>query len=220
MERKSSAGLHGISYFLVTLSLILLGAGAVSLHAAMPGSEESKSLSQAGGNNYLRQIDYSLWAPARIKAYKNSLAQPSAQPLAVLRIPKAKVVAPVLDGTDDVTLNSGVGRIPGTARPGQAGNVGIAGHRDSFFRALKNVSKGDRIELVTSSSTDVYIVNKVYITKPSDVGVLRSGPTPAVTLVTCYPFYYSGNAPQRYIVQALKQRVSTAANHQENSSGN
>jgi sortase A len=198
---------------LLSLGLIFLGFyvlaavnGALTSHAATLVFERSNEAGGAGpSDNSIGPIDFSLWAPARIKAYKESLSRPSNPPLAVLRIPKLRIVAPVLNGTDDITLNGGVGRIAGTALPGQPGNIGIAGHRDSFFRALKDIARGDRIELDTAGQIYVYVVDKAYITKPQDVNVLRAGPTPAITLVTCYPFYYAGSAPQRYVVQAFKQ---------------
>ncbi len=215
--KKSSAVLRVMERFLLTLGVILLGFyalarvhGIVTLHAAMRSFEENKAAGNRSADNRPEVTDYSLWSPARIKAYKESLSRRS-DPLAVLRIPKLRIVAPVLDGTDDLTLNSGVGRIPGTARPGQPGNIGIAGHRDGFFRGLKDIAKGDTIELATARETDVYVVDKVYIAKPDDVNILRPGPTPAVTLVTCYPFYFVGSAPERYIVQALLKRQAKAA---------
>jgi len=108
----------------------------------------------------------------------------------------------VLEGTDEFTLNRGVGRIVGTSLPGQGGNVGIAGHRDGFFRSLKDIRRGDSIELVTTWGTDVYAVDRVRITRPSDVRVLQPRTKPSLTLVTCYPFYFVGGTPNRYIVEA------------------
>ena len=109
---------------------------------------------------------------------------------------------PVYDGTDDLTLNRGVGRIIGTARLGEAGNTGIAGHRDGFFRGLKDIAPGDRIDLVLTSQTSHYVVENIQITSPDDVSVLQPTPKASLTLVTCYPFYFVGSAPQRYIVSA------------------
>ena len=122
--------------------------------------------------------------------------------LAVLRIPKIGVEVPVLEGTDNLTLNYAVGRIPGTARPGQRGNIGIAGHRDTFFRGLKDVSVGDSLQLESSGETAIYIVDRIRIVNPEDVGVLKPRYLPTLTLVTCYPFHFVGNAPKRYVVSA------------------
>ena len=126
--------------------------------------------------------------------------------LLFLRIPALHLEVPVLEGTDEVTLNRGVGRIAGTALPGQGGNIGIAGHRDGFFRRLKDIRTGDAIELATISGTDVFVVDRIRVTSPADVAVLRPRTKDSVTLVTCYPFYFVGPAPRRFIVQAsLKQ---------------
>lgn len=138
----------------------------------------------------------------RITAYEESLRQQFAPPLAGLEIPKIGVEVPVFDGTDDLTLNRGVGRIIGSGRVGQGGNVGIAGHRDGFFRGLKDVVAGDRIELRTPQRTEVYEVDQIRIVSPSDVDVLKDRGVATLTLVTCYPFYFIGDAPQRYIVRA------------------
>jgi sortase A len=126
--------------------------------------------------------------------------------LALLRIPALQLEVPVLEGTDAVTLNSGVGRIAGTAFPGEPGNIGIAGHRDSFFQGLKGVNKGDTIQLTFKQHTDTYVVDMIEITSPEDISVLEPGPQPELTLVTCYPFSFIGPAPRRFVVRAsLKQ---------------
>ena len=99
--------------------------------------------------------------------------------------------------TDDRTLNRGVGRIIGTARLGKAGNIWIAGHRDGFFRGLKDIAPGDTMELMMLNRTDQYVVKNVQITSPEDVSVLQPTSFYSLTLVTCYPFYFVGSAPQR-----------------------
>ena len=123
--------------------------------------------------------------------------------LAVLRVPKIDLEVAVLEGTDEFTLNRAVGRIIGTARIAEQGNIGIAGHRDGFFRGLSKVREGDRLELVTPERTEIYTVSRILIVKPQDVYVLNAELTPSITLVTCYPFYFVGNAPKRYIVQGM-----------------
>ena len=122
----------------------------------------------------------------------------------MLRIPKVRLEVPVLPGTDDRTLDRGVGHIEHTVEPGTDGNSGIAGHRDSFFRGLKDIGLGDLIELDTRQGTDVYRVERTWIVNPEDVWVLDPTPTRALTLVTCYPFYFVGAAPQRFIVRAVR----------------
>ena len=148
--------------------------------------------------------DTSLWSPLRIRAWEESLAK-DAPVMAVLRIPKIKLEVPVLKGTDDWTLNRAVGHIEDTALPGTAGNMGIAGHRDSFFRGLKDLVVGDALDVALEGRTERYLVTNIWIVKPEDVWVIDPTPTPAITLVTCYPFYFVGSAPQRYIVRAIPE---------------
>ncbi len=149
-------------------------------------------------------VDMSLWAEGRIRAYRESLEVYMGSPLAILRIPKIRLEVPVLEGTDELTLNRAVGRIAGTARPGGEGNLGVAGHRDGFFRGLKDLAPGDELELETLEGEHSYRVAEILIVEPEDVYVLEPTPHPSVTLVTCYPFYFVGSAPQRYIVRATQ----------------
>jgi sortase A len=148
------------------------------------------------------KLDFSLWSEKRIAGYEYSLAQYIDPPLAVLRISKVHLEAPVLEGTDELALNRGLGHIVGTVRPGEVGNIGIAGHRDGFFRVLKDVHPGDTIELVTPKRTDTFVVDQIVLVDPDDVSVLQPRSVLSLTLVTCYPFYYVGSAPRRYVVQA------------------
>jgi sortase A len=139
-----------------------------------------------------------------VRAWRATLGDPQRATLGVLRVARLRIEAPVLEGTDDWTLNRGVGHIADTATPGASGNIGIAGHRDGFFRALKDIAVGDVVELDTLHETIPYRVERVWIVEPDDVSVLDPTTTPAVTLVTCYPFYFVGSAPQRYIVRAVR----------------
>jgi LPXTG-site transpeptidase (sortase) family protein len=123
-------------------------------------------------------------------------------PMAQLNIPRLHMSAPLLNGTDWLTLNHGVGRITGTARPGEQGNIGIAGHRDTHFRGLRNIRLGDVIELERNEGTDTYKVDRLQIVLPDNVGVLRPNAVPTLTLVTCYPFHFVGSAPKRFVVTA------------------
>jgi sortase A len=151
-------------------------------------------------------VDLSLWSPKRVQAFKDSLAEDADAPIALLMIPKIHLDVPVFDGTEDLTLNRGVGRILGTARIGQRGNLGIAGHRDGFFRGLKDLGAGDVVELVLRGQTLAYVVDTIQIVNPKDVRVLRPTTNATLTLVTCYPFYFVGSAPQRYIVSASVEK--------------
>jgi sortase A len=155
--------------------------------------------------------DFRLWSEQRIKGYEESLAEHFAPAIAILRIPKVHIEVPVLEGTDDLTLNRGVGHVAGSANPGENGNMAIAGHRDGFFRGLKDVGLGDTIELETPKATETYIIDRITIVDPSDVSVLKPRGRGSLTLVTCYPFYFVGSAPQRYIVQASVADPAQAA---------
>lgn len=150
-------------------------------------------------------VDFSLWSPKRVQAFKSSLSLKPDRALAVLELGRLRIRVPVFEGTEELALNRGVGWIIGTARPGEAGNTGIAGHRDGFFRGLMNVRADDLIELQLLDKTMAYRVSQTEIVNPEDVQVLEPRAEPALTLVTCYPFYYDGSAPQRFIVHATLQ---------------
>jgi sortase A len=122
--------------------------------------------------------------------------------LAVLRIPGIELELPVIYGTDEQVLRRGAGVIEGTALPGSNGNVAIAAHRDTHFRALKDLALGDQIELEMPDRTQTYVVTELSVVEPTDVQVLAETGAPVLTLVTCYPFYFVGHAPQRFIVRA------------------
>ena len=147
--------------------------------------------------------DQTLWSPERVQAWRHSLTASKGTPLAVLKIPSINLEVPILEGTDEVTLDRGVGYIKGTARPGSPGNLGIAGHRDGFFRVLKDLAPGALIEVETLAGTQRYAVQSLFLVDPKDVWVLEQTPSPSLTLVTCFPFYYTGSAPHRYIIKAL-----------------
>jgi sortase A len=147
-----------------------------------------------------------LWDAKRILAYKKTLHVSVAPPLAVLRVPALGIEAPLLEGTGDAAMNRGVGHIAGSALPGEVGNVGIAGHRDGFFRALKDVKVGELVELERQTGAgmkrDTYQVDRIAVVDPSDLSVVAPTSDATLTLVTCYPFYFVGTAPQRFVVQA------------------
>jgi len=136
---------------------------------------------------------------------------PRRQPLAEgslvgrIAIPRLDVSTIVLEGVDATTLLRGAGHIPETALPGDHGNVGIAAHRDSFFRALKDIRKNDTIRLETMEGTFRYRVDWTRVVTPEDTAVLDDTGAPALTLVTCYPFSYVGSAPNRFIVRAMRE---------------
>jgi sortase A len=150
-----------------------------------------------------RAVDQRHWDDRRIRAYFRALNEEAPPPLAVLRVPRIGLEVPVLAGTDEWTLDRAVGWIEGTARPGERGNVGIAGHRDGFFRGLKDVKTGDTLELITLSGAQDFRIEEIRIVSPHDVHVLDPADVPTMTLVTCFPFYFVGSAPKRFIVRAV-----------------
>ena len=149
------------------------------------------------------KVDMSLWSQIRVRTYNAALKNAPLPTLAILRIPRLKLEVPVYDGTTDPVLDLAAGRIEQTALPGTPGNVGIAAHRDGFFRVLKDIKEGDALELDTPVALELYRVEWIRITTPNDVSVIDPTPGRAVTLVGCYPFYHVGPAPQRFIVRAV-----------------
>jgi len=119
-----------------------------------------------------------------------------------IEIPRLGLSVVVLQGTTSKTLLLGVGHIEGTALPGEAGNIGIAGHRDTYFRVLKDIRRNDEILLQTAAGVARYEVDWIQITAPGDGGIVLPTTKSALTLVTCYPFHYIGAAPERFVVHA------------------
>jgi sortase A len=158
-----------------------------------------------------RSMEASPAAPAG-PAVRGRPAAPPARGSVVGRveIPRLKVAAMIRAGSDSRTLRLAVGHIPGTALPGESGNVGLAGHRDTFFRRLQDIRVEDEVRLVTAEGVYTFRVEKAWVVDPSDVWVLDPTGTPALTLVTCYPFTYIGSAPRRFIVRAVAEDVEHA----------
>ena len=122
-----------------------------------------------------------------------------------IEIPRLGLSASVMEGTSTTTLRRAVGNIAGTALPGQPGNVGISGHRDTFFRPLRNIRRNDIITLTTLLGEYRYRVMSTRIVRPTNVAVLDPTGNEILTLVTCYPFYFVGPAPSRFIVRAERE---------------
>jgi sortase A len=126
------------------------------------------------------------------------------EPMAVgmIEIPAVGLATRVLEGSDARILGLAVGHIPGTALPGPSGNIGLAGHRDTYFRSLRRIKVGDEIRLTTVAGTFKYRVVSLRVVLPNAIEVLNDTQQPTLTLVTCYPFDFIGTAPQRLIVHA------------------
>ncbi len=149
------------------------------------------------------QTDFSNWSDARKQAYA-ALTQAGQveEPIALLEVNSVQLKVPVYADSSESHLNRGAGVIDGMALPGKGGNLGIAGHRDGFFRALKDVKVGDVVAVRMKERSYRYRVSAVAVVDEHDNSLLHDSFDPTLTLVTCYPFYYQGNAPQRYVVQA------------------
>lgn len=170
------------------------GAGAVRAEPAALRARTAMPAERAGGPE------------ARVRAHATPPAENTPNeslPVALLRIARVDLEVPVFPDLGERSLNRGAGLIDGTGLPGGEGNVAIAAHRDGYFRALKDVAEGDVLELETLRGTRMYRVSAISIVEPTELWPLADTGEPAVTLVTCYPFYFVGSAPQRYIVRAV-----------------
>lgn len=128
-----------------------------------------------------------------------------------IEVPRLGLSAIVREGVDDATLRRAVGHVPDTALPGEAGNAALAAHRDTFFRPLKHIRKGDRINVTTPDGAHEYRVTETRVVAPDDVSVLAPTMNPTLTLVTCYPFNFVGTAPKRFVVRAETDSPLVAA---------
>ena len=169
--------------------------------AVASGSSSSVSSANNGETRYFPEPDYSSWSSKRIGDYHEGNEQRDDPPLAVMSISRLDLKVPVYNGTDEINLNRGAGRIKGTAWIDSPGNLGIAGHRDGFFRVLKDIELGDSIDMLTFQGKTEFVVSSITIVDPTDVSVLAPTDDATITLVTCYPFYFVGHAPKRYIVK-------------------
>ncbi len=187
-----------IERLLLFTGLILLGMwGGVEIASTVWQAWQNRVFNQEVQDREARSTSPGPKAPApKIPALKKG------DILGRLSIPRLDVSTMVREGDDDGVLSLAAGHIPGTALPGQNGNMAVAGHRDTIFRALKEIRKDDVIRFETVTGSHDYVVDATNIVMPDDVDVLRSGKRPQLTLVTCYPFYYVGAAPKRFIVSA------------------
>jgi len=158
--------------------------------------------------------DQESWSAERKAGYQQSLQEDAGTTLAILRISAVNIEVPVFDSISSVALNRGTGHVTETAAPDGKGNIAIAGHRDGWFRGLKDLAIGAEIELVTLTGRRTFRVSELSIVDPLDVDVLDTTDETVLTLITCYPFYYIGPAPDRYIVRAqlLTNTISLTTN--------
>jgi sortase A len=147
----------------------------------------------------LQELEVEQRQPARTV---RTVAKPPMSGLGVLKIERIGLEVLIREGAGHAVLAQGAGWIPGTALPGHRGNVGVAAHRDTFFRELRNVRVGDEVTLMTPLGVRQFRVDRTQIVEPTEVDVLKHTRRDSVTLVTCFPFDYIGAAPQRFIVHA------------------
>jgi sortase A len=183
--------------FLAVGVLILGYCGYVLLDAKLYQANETRQFQQQ-----IEDLKPALTAKGRVQEVSFHLS--AGEALGEIELTRVGVTAMVLEGTDDRTLRRAVGHIAGTALPGQPGNVAIAGHRDTFFRALRNVRQGDEITLLTLDGSYRYRVDSISVVGPNDTQVLDNSGGDLLTLVTCYPFTFVGPAPRRFIVRAKR----------------
>lgn len=198
--------LRASAILLTVAGLVLLGIwGAAQLSERYYQARAERSLEEQMRQQRAQSESRSQTMTPPVPSEEIPQPKPGARGTAVgrLEIPRLGVSVMVLEGDDDQTLSRGAGRIPGTALPGTPGNIGIAAHRDTFFRPLASIKPGDRIVLTTpENGTQTYTVEWHRVVDPDETTVLARTETNSLTLVTCYPFHYVGPAPQRWIVRA------------------
>jgi sortase A len=180
-------------------TLLLIGCAAIGWYtwSRVASAREQAALS--------RELDH-VAAPA---AAPSTAAPVSRSLVGRIQIPRLNLSAVAREGVDVTTLRLAVGHIPGTGLPGEPGNAGFAAHRDTFFRPLRSVRKGDEVIVTTPGGVYRYAVTGTRIVQPDDMSVLNPSAGATLTLVTCYPFDFVGSAPQRFIVfAALREPVN------------
>ncbi len=155
-------------------------------------------LRQAQGNRELDRI-------LSVKSTPSVQAVPIAEGglIGRVEVPRLHLSAIVFQGTEMSVLNHGVGHLDGSSLPGEPGNVVLAAHRDTFFRSLRDIQQGDVVTVTTESGRRAYTVASTEVVDPTETSVMDPTAKPTLTLITCYPFYYVGHAPKRFIVRAL-----------------
>ena len=210
---RNNPYLRWSQYLLFAVGILALGyVGFVLLDARLFQGYQSRQFQQALNGLRPQKIgDQPLHggssislkpAEAGMRAERMDMAGMGGTPLGRIEISTIGLAAMILEGTDARTLRRAAGHIPGTPLPGQQGNVAITGHRDTFFRPLRNIRKNDEIRLTTLSGSYRYLVDSIKVVEPEDTEVLDNSDDAILTLVTCYPFYFVGPAPKRFIVRA------------------
>jgi sortase A len=210
-QRRTQSVLFWSRYFFLAAGLLALGYfGYALVDARLYQAYETWRFEQAlksvkpaiGSDEQLQQPP--LPGPVEADRARVESAAPKGSSLGQIEISSIGLTAMIEEGDDGRTLRRAVGHISGTALPGQQGNVVLAGHRDTFFRPLRNIHKGDEIILKTLNGSYRYRVDFTEVVGPHVTEVLDDSADPVLTLVTCYPFYFVGPAPERFIVRASR----------------
>lgn len=191
----SDAGRVRAGKLLRGTSVLLLAAGVATLAYTAITVIRARSF-QASELERLRQV------PALQKPHAEPRSVANGDTIGEIEIPRLGLNAIMLEGDSDDVLSRGVGHVPETALPWQVGNVALAAHRDTIFRPLRNIRAGDTVVLKTMEGDQRYTVSFTEVVAPTDVQVLDSDGENELTLITCFPFYYVGHAPRRFIVHA------------------
>ena len=174
---------------------------ALAQAAAVTDSPDADTIEARDFEN-VGEPDTSLWASGRIDDYRASLTADLPPVLGVLEIPDVGLKVPVYQTASELVMDRAAGVIDGMSYPHEPGNIGISGHRDGYFRVLKDVEVGDSILLQTLEGEKRFRIDSTQVVEISDTHLLQDTREQTVTLVTCYPFYFVGHAPQRFIVTA------------------
>ena len=178
-----------------------LAQASVGTSETIPGTASSEP-AEKDFEAMVGDPDTSLWAPGRIKDYQVSLTAALPPVMGVLEVPSVDLRVPVYETASELVMDRGAGIIDGMSYPHEPGNIGISGHRDGYFRVLKDVKVGDPIILQTVDGPKRFLIEDTTIVEISDKRLLQDTNEQRVTLVTCYPFYFVGHAPKRFIVTA------------------
>jgi sortase A len=194
--------------FRLFISCLLIAGGAIFVFLGARDLMESSLGQSEAATDFAESIPPPVTAPVPGGPAVPATPAPSppapepGDPIARLLIPRLDAKLYVLEGDSQEELRRGPGHLTGTAMPGAAGNCVIAGHRDTHFRILKNIRKGDDIVLETSEGQFLYRVKSTRVVSPSNTGPLQPTASPELNLITCFPFYYVGSAPKRFVVEA------------------
>jgi len=193
----SRRALKAAQWTSILLGMLLTGFYALaSIDAKVVQAADLEAFAASVG-----EPDRSLWSDIRVREFAESKHADAGPVSGVLRIPSLKLTVPIYPDESDLHLNRGVGLVSGSGSPDQGGNAAIAGHRDGYFRVLKDVKRGDVIEIQTRRAVHRYRITAIDIVDKRDNRLLSDTEDPSLTLVTCYPFYFVGAAPQRFLVR-------------------